>query len=1649
MTKIIRLFLSSTFVDFYHERDRLQSVWASLRDYTRRNRIDVGFQVVDLRWGIPPADFIRTDTMDICLGEVRRSRDISLHPHFMLLCGDRYGWRPLPGRIPGAWYDRLRALFADQAPSAAQILPTLYREDRNFVGGTGYRLIRAPAEAEEALLQGCLIAAAPKLEPEIAAAFLTSATHHEINLGLNRLAESRSEQALVYLRGISDLTDHGFNPRLTDARPDQPQERCQDAKHRLAELTDRLRADAREEAVPQLQLLERSLSMADMASAYGEGPEPPVLSPAYARSLEDLAAWTEARLIALIDSLAAAPPEELSRMPSRPPAKRIARPGLEALAAEIRTATAGCWAIAGPSGSGRSAALEEIAAALSREPATELRLLEMRRSTWNGEWSVRAALSWAIAALAPSAASQTALLSETELTGWLQALLSAPGGMPVALLIDDADLLTSEAGPGFGWLPVPEGKCCRIVVTCHDASLGGLRCGWPAARVCPLQEPSAQLLRSFFTHRLAERDSGIGGRRLQPEQLEAAVAQSLASRLPLLALETVAESLSGLFHDEMPNGDPLAGWREGLEARHGPELTRAFCEFLALSRAGLSEAEIAELIWQDPAAHGEFIARAHKSHALPGTLPQIVLSRLLADHDPLLSTDKGEGNLLLFRLRNPGSVDSPHPKDRARCLGSLFLRSWQNETAGTVPTALSPGGRRAAQALLASDFTGLTTAELETLLTRDFTFLLAHCALHRLGAYSAALQRRAEAMPGAGRIATFLLANREMLTRSSDPDQTARTLLQRLEETGEAPLEALARAGREACGVSLRLICLAADSSCPPVADVPGRILCAAETEPGRLAILSSATISAAQGTPPLVLTFLHLIRTGEGGTEILSGRALPATTEPEIHTGGDFLALRTSAGEALIFDSRTLERVAAKSTAPLRVAALLSGPEGPSLLDDQGGLHLLSGQGLRSLPPHEGEGALLIARVTPDRIVIAREGSGLVSLCHSRGITPLARFEAAFPEGACLERHGSAVVSLAQGGDIRIVTDDGRQEQLTLWPGQTVKVLAIQGLPDGLFFCPESGERIFLWPARREISVAALKKAQCFAPGGLDADLRNGAGLDWACGNPQGSIMFGGARPLHRSVTETAGRYARDLRRLGLGPEISTLRHLWFGVKEAADAHFLDLSGAQPPRSLEPLRSLYPAPWCAELAERGGSEASRLQRAYRSIPSMISCSFGVPGQGCVSLDIWGGAVFWPLEGLSRNSGITIAPHLGENVIYAKALDPRYVLVADGRGAFVIFDTLRREQHLRKDGVEGAIMKQHHLSDGRVLIEWETGVFRLWDPETAQLSPTQRGTLGRGAELICLSDATLLESLPCPEDRNGLPLARSRIIAGPVFRPEGDSFRPAAPGSTAAFTGTDYLVLHSERAISVFDRRSGVFRSRGAIDAPFPYPDVTLLGGPFFTLSYSGFNVWRDLTICHAGLGRSLACFVPLPDEFANYRVTGTIHGDRLSLTVTSAQETARYDFSFDGDRLRHMPSLECGPQRPPAAYTEGVDAPEDYLDLIDDLFSDGSENRFDGHRDSWREAAPVWMHRGGILTGPTARPQATPPDQAGGNWANPNSAGTILRFERQITICIGAERHIWEAPLAVALIGPGLLADQFEAVNSDGRYLHLELRRD
>ncbi|MFO1042373.1 MAG: tetratricopeptide repeat protein [Planctomycetaceae bacterium] len=108
---IIRLFVSSTFSDLKHERNALQrKVFPELEQICSSKGFQ--FQAIDLRWGVPTEAGLDHRTMRICFEELRRSQEVSPLPNFLILLGDRYGWRPLPETISVAEFDQLKKVAA-------------------------------------------------------------------------------------------------------------------------------------------------------------------------------------------------------------------------------------------------------------------------------------------------------------------------------------------------------------------------------------------------------------------------------------------------------------------------------------------------------------------------------------------------------------------------------------------------------------------------------------------------------------------------------------------------------------------------------------------------------------------------------------------------------------------------------------------------------------------------------------------------------------------------------------------------------------------------------------------------------------------------------------------------------------------------------------------------------------------------------------------------------------------------------------------------------------------------------------------------------------------------------------------------------------------------------------------------------------------------------------------------------------------------------------------------------------------------------------------------------------------------------------------------------------------------------------------------
>ncbi|QDT26372.1 WD domain, G-beta repeat [Gimesia panareensis] len=133
---VIRVFVSSTFNDLKLERNALSKhVFPNLEEYCASKGFQ--FQAIDLRWGVSKEAGLDHRTMRICFEELRRSQQISPRPNFLILSGNRYGWRPLPEVIQGLEYLQLRKAarhiqgIGDQP--AKKILKHWYRKDRNTI----------------------------------------------------------------------------------------------------------------------------------------------------------------------------------------------------------------------------------------------------------------------------------------------------------------------------------------------------------------------------------------------------------------------------------------------------------------------------------------------------------------------------------------------------------------------------------------------------------------------------------------------------------------------------------------------------------------------------------------------------------------------------------------------------------------------------------------------------------------------------------------------------------------------------------------------------------------------------------------------------------------------------------------------------------------------------------------------------------------------------------------------------------------------------------------------------------------------------------------------------------------------------------------------------------------------------------------------------------------------------------------------------------------------------------------------------------------------------------------------------------------------------------------------------------------------------
>jgi len=130
--KTFRLFISSTFSDFRKERQLLhERVFPLVENYIEKHYPTYSFLPIDLRWGVTEEIQYNQKTLELCLNEVNTCKHY-LHPNFLIMVGERYGWVPLPYAIEKNEFEMILSYYTRDEKSS-NILRDWYKEDTNYV----------------------------------------------------------------------------------------------------------------------------------------------------------------------------------------------------------------------------------------------------------------------------------------------------------------------------------------------------------------------------------------------------------------------------------------------------------------------------------------------------------------------------------------------------------------------------------------------------------------------------------------------------------------------------------------------------------------------------------------------------------------------------------------------------------------------------------------------------------------------------------------------------------------------------------------------------------------------------------------------------------------------------------------------------------------------------------------------------------------------------------------------------------------------------------------------------------------------------------------------------------------------------------------------------------------------------------------------------------------------------------------------------------------------------------------------------------------------------------------------------------------------------------------------------------------------------
>ncbi|HCU35194.1 MAG TPA: hypothetical protein DGT21_06940 [Armatimonadetes bacterium] len=735
-----RVFVSSTFQDFVAERNALQKdVWPDLRELCEAN--GARFQAVDLRWGVSEQAGRDQRAMDICLEEIRRCQQVTPRPNFVVLLGDRYGWRPVPARVPQVELDAVLGHTVD--PGECSLIRDWYALDTNSVRPEYCLHSREGVRHDEwahieQRLRATLLAGARAcgLPDDALVKYERSATEQEIIAGA---LGAEGDHAFGYFRTIHGLPDDQTAASYVDIGPDG--RRDAETADRLGQLQARLRDHLPDGHIHGID-----------ARWEQNTPSEEHLAPFCARVRADLS-------LAIAEELAKlGAVDEVDREVQAHAEFAAERGGhfvgrRETIARVLDYATGAArhpLVITGRSGSGKSALMARVLGELPEEATVISRLIGATPASTRLHSLLRGLceqISRELDLPRPRETGPDAVAADDpyaipddphQLVATFERLLGmVPEGRNLVIVLDALDQLSgADNAHSLAWLPTELPPGVRIIVSVLEREDAAGECHRAAAKRLPAEalielpalsaEEGSGILHAWL---------GAARRTLDPAQLSHLLDRFSAcpeghALFLRLAFE---EARRWRSFDGLPAGsDGLAGLRDTVEglvedmlariempANHGAVLVHWALGYLAAARNGLAEDEMLQVLSRDEQVMADFARRSPDSPEVD-SLPIVVWSRLRFDLDYYLTERSADNtSLLAFYHRQVGEAaerrylgDAPHRLRAHRKLGEYFAarKPWADPHARVAD--LRRGAELAWQQTMAEDWD-----ELEATLT--------------------------------------------------------------------------------------------------------------------------------------------------------------------------------------------------------------------------------------------------------------------------------------------------------------------------------------------------------------------------------------------------------------------------------------------------------------------------------------------------------------------------------------------------------------------------------------------------------------------------------------------------------------------------------------------------------------------------------------------------------------------------------------------------------------------------------------------------------------------------------------------------------------------------------------------------------------------